>query len=420
MPSRTPRSRLAVGLMSGTSMDGIDAALVRISGPKEKPRLQLLKFISIPYPTWLQTKLLAIARGISTTANEISQLNVILGELFGIAAARVCHERRVSPSRLFIVGSHGQTIFHFGGTRGSQGRVGGRRAILVHEAKAEDALDEDSACGIAFMGKPSTLQIADPAAIAEAVRAPVVADFRVADMAAGGQGAPLVPMVDYLLLRDAREGRVALNIGGIANVTVLPARARPDQVFGFDTGPGNMVMDALVRRFTNGREQYDAAGRVAERGKVDELLLDEILKDPFFEREPPKSAGREQFGEAFVDTHFLSRRRMRFNDAVCTAAELTARTVAGALERFIFPKAKVHRLIVSGGGAHNRFLLGRLKELLPRVSLALSDDFGLPVDAKEAMAFALLADRTMHGLPGNLPAVTGARRAVVLGKISRP
>ena len=414
------RRRLAVGLMSGTSMDGIDAALVRISGPSEKPRVRLLTFITIPYPAWLQKRLLAIAGGKPTTAGELSRLTMMLGELFGVAAARACHESRVWPSRLFIVGSHGQTIFHFGGTRGSKERAGSRGPDFREQPESEGALDDGAVPSVAQEAKPSTLQIADPAVIAETVRAPVVADFRVADMAAGGQGAPLVPMVDYLLLRDQREGRVALNIGGIANVTVIPARARPEDVFGFDTGPGNMVIDALVRHFTKGSESYDAGGRVASRGNVDELVLAEALADPYFQREPPKSAGREQFGQGFVEKHFLTRRRVRFEDAVRTATELTARTVADALERFVFPRVKVHRLIVSGGGAHNRLLVSRLGELLPNLSVDFSDKYGLPVDAKEAIAFAVLADRTLHGLPGNLPSVTGARQPVVLGKLLWP
>jgi anhydro-N-acetylmuramic acid kinase len=248
---------------------------------------------------------------------------------------------------------------------------------------------------------------------------PVVADFRTADMAAGGQGAPLVPMVDYLLLRDDREGRVALNIGGIANITLIPADARPAQVFGFDTGPGNMVIDALVRHFTRGKKAYDAGGGLAARGRVIEPLLAELLHLPFFRQRPPKSGGREQFGAEYVRRHFLRRRGAPPQDLLRTATELTARTVAQGLERHVFSCVKVHRLIVSGGGAHNKFLMKRLGELLPQLKVELSDRYGLPVDAKEAIAFAVLADRTMHGLPGNLPRVTGARRAVILGKLVR-
>ena len=264
------------------------------------------------------------------------------------------------------------------------------------------------------------MQIAEPAVIAERTGVPVVADFRTADMAAGGQGAPLVPMVDYLLLQDARRGTVALNIGGIANFTVIPAAAHPQQVFGFDTGPGNMIIDGIVRHFTEGKKSYDAGGRWAAKGQVIEPLLNDLLQLPFFAQKPPKSAGREQFGQKFLQQFFLKRRSGRAEDLIRTATELTARTIAEAIDRFVLGKIAIHRLIISGGGAHNRLLLMRLGELLPKLRIHRSDEFGLNVDAKEAIAFALLADRTMHGLPGNLPSVTGARRSVVLGKISRP
>jgi anhydro-N-acetylmuramic acid kinase len=278
----------------------------------------------------------------------------------------------------------------------------------------------------------STLQIAEPAVIAERTGVPVAGDFRPADMAAGGQGAPLVPLVDYLLLRDARRGSVALNVGGIANFTVIPAGAKPEQVFGFDTGPGNMIINGLVRHFTGGKKTFDAGGRWAERGRVLEPLLNELLRYPFFLQVPPKSAGREQFGEPFIKRFFLNHRRGRQEDLLRTATELTARTIADALDRFVLGGVQggkrrvaatvpgIDRLIVSGGGAHNRFLVSRLAQILPRLRVQLSDAYGLPVDAKEAIAFAVLADRTMHGLPGNLPTVTGARRTVVLGRISWP
>jgi anhydro-N-acetylmuramic acid kinase len=335
-----------------------------------------------------------VAAGDLTAAAEISQLNFLLGELFAKAALRVCRAAHVSPQRVSVIGSHGQTIYH----QGSAELIPGPMAAVG----------------------ANTLQISEPAVIAERTGVPVVADFRTADVAAGGQGAPLVPMVDYLLLRHGRKGTVALNIGGIANVTVIPAKAKPLNIVGFDTGPGNMVTDALVRHFTGDREYYDAGGRVAALGKVNEPLLADALGHPFFSQPPPKSAGREQFGRAFVELYFFSRRRARFEDLLRTAVELTARTIADALVRFVFPRAKIHRLIVSGGGAHNRLLVKRLVELLPHLTVELSDRYGLPVDAKEAIAFAILADRTLHSLPGNLPSVTGARRAVVLGKIVKP
>jgi anhydro-N-acetylmuramic acid kinase len=394
--------------MSGTSMDGIDAALVRLDGPVEKPRVRLLAFVTLPYLPEVRQWIMRVAAGEWTTAKDISQLNFLLGELFAKAALRVCRVARVSPQRVSVIGSHGQTIYHQG------------RAELIPGHRA--------AVG------PNTLQIAEPAVIAERMGAAVVADFRTADVAAGGQGAPLVPMVEYLLLRDARKGTVALNIGGIANVTVIPAKAKPLDVVGFDTGPGNMVSDALVRHFTGDRDYYDVGGHVAARGKVNEPLLANALCYPFFSQPPPKTAGREQFGRAFVERYFLShpsfssavregskgRGRARFEDLLRTSLELTARTIASALARFVFPGRKVDRLIVSGGGSHNRLLVKRLVELLPNLTVELSDRYGLPMDAKEAIAFAILADRTLHGLPGNLPRVTAARRGVVLGKIVQP
>ena len=409
-------SRLLVGLIAGTSMDGIDAALVRISGPAAQPRVRLLAFETLAYKAPVRKSILRIAAGESVTAGGISQLNFLLGELFAEAALRVCRKARVSPSRLAAIGSHGQTIYH----QGAATREGGRSIA-------------------------STLQIAEPSVIAERTGTPVVADFRTADMAAGGQGAPLVPIVDYLLLRDSRQGTVALNIGGIANFTVIPAGAKPEQIFGFDTGPGNMLIDGLVRHFTTGRKAYDAGGRWAAKGRVIEPLLGEMLRLPFFAQQPPKSAGREQFGQGFLKEFFLreelpiadcrlsigqidhrqssidnKRCSARPEDLLRTASELTARTITDALERFVLGQIDIHRLIISGGGAHNRLLVARLGELLPNLQVHCSDEFGLDVDAKEAIAFAILADRTLHRLPGNLPTVTGARRPVVLGKISRP
>ena len=386
--------RLAVGLMCGTSLDGVDAALVRLAGPPERPRVRLLAFVTLPYPPEVKQWVMRVAAGEWTKAEDLSQLNFLLGELFAKAALRVCRAAHVSPQRVFVIGSHGQTVFH-------QGSL-------------------EFIPGLGQAVGPNTLQIAEPAVIAERTGAPVVADFRTADVAAGGQGAPLVPMVDYLLLRHGQKGTAALNIGGIANVTVIPAGAKPLDIVGFDTGPGNMVSDALVRHFTGEREYYDAGGRVAALGKVNEPLLADALCHPFFSQPPPKSAGREQFGRDFVSRYFFSRRRARFEDLLRTSVELTARTVAGALARFVFPGEKIDRLIVSGGGAHNRLLVKRLVELLPHLTVELSERYGLPVDAKEAIAFAILADRTLHGLPGNLPSVTGARRAVVLGKIVKP
>ena len=383
------RSRFAVGLMSGTSLDAVDAALVRLAGATDKPRVHLRAFVSVPYPPGARRRVLRVASGEAVSAREISQLNFLLGELFAAAALRVCRKASVSPHRLSVIGSHGQTVFHQG--------------FLTREAGREIR---------------STLQIAEPAVIAERTGAPVVANFRTRDVATGGQGAPLVPLVDYLLFRDKSKGTVTLNLGGIANVTVIPAQAGPEEVLGFDTGPGNMVIDALARKFSRSQKSYDSGGRWAACGKVLEEILSRALGFPFFHQAPPKSSGREQFGAAFVERFFFSGRKRRAAcDLLRTATELTARTVAEALQNFVYPKTRIERLIVSGGGAHNRLLLGRISELLPELAVSLSDAHGIPADAKEAIAFAILADRTLQGLPGNLPAVTGARRAVVLGSI---
>ncbi|HEV2349883.1 MAG TPA: anhydro-N-acetylmuramic acid kinase [Terriglobia bacterium] len=394
-------SRLVVGLISGTSMDGIDAALVRITGPGDGPRTRLLAFTVLPYPPEIRQRLMHVAAGQPAMAAEISELNFILGELFGNAAIEVCRRGGVPLQRITAIGSHGQTIFHEGGFAQVQQKPKRGKARPGAGSRA------------------STLQIGEPAVIAALTGATVVANFRTADMAAGGQGAPLVPLVDYLLLGDHRLGTVALNIGGIANFTVIPARARPEDVVGFDTGPGNMVMDALMRHATDGRKSFDRGGGFAAQGKVLQPVLDKVMRLPYFRRTPPKSAGREQFGADFVRRYFLKRRGVRPADLICTATELTARTVATSLQRFVCPGTKIDRLIVSGGGAHNGFLLQRLQALLPGISVHISDDFGLPVDAKEAIAFAVLADRTIHGLAGNLPSVTGARRSVILGSLTQ-
>lgn len=386
--------RCAVGLMSGTSLDGIDAALVEIGGAAERPRIHLRAFVTAPYPSSTRKALLHVASGQPSSAGEISALNYRLGELFARAALAVCRRGGIEPARLSVIGSHGQTIFH----------QGSPAPLDKHHSKRRPA---------------STFQIGEPAVIAERTRAIVVSEFRAADIAAGGQGAPLVPMVDYLLLRNARLGSIALNLGGIANITAIPPGARMEDVFGFDTGPANMVIDGLVRILTRGRKSYDAAGMWASRGEAIEPLLARLLRQPFFARKPPKSAGREQFGEDFLKKYFLPL-KARPEDLLRSATELTARSVAQAIHRFVIPRGQFHRLIISGGGARNQFLRRRLRELLPGLAHFSSDDFGLPVDAKEAISFALLADRTLRGLPGNLPAVTGARRAVALGKITLP
>jgi anhydro-N-acetylmuramic acid kinase len=382
---------LVLGLMSGTSADGIDAALVRISGPPASPRARLENFAAFPYPPAVRSAVLRIANGDATTTREISQLNFRLGELFADAALHACRKFRIAPSRISLIGSHGQTLYH----QGAPSPFLGARVT-------------------------STLQLAEPAIIAERTGITTIADFRPADMAAGGQGAPLVPFVDYLLYSDSRRGRVALNIGGIANLTVLPAAASQKNVFAFDTGPGNMIIDALASHFTRGHLRYDRNAQLARRGHLLPELLNELLAHPFFRVPPPKTAGREEFGAPYA-AHLIAtakRRRIRPADLIHTVTAFTAVSIARALRNFVFPRAHVSDLIISGGGARNPLLVAYLVALLPSLKIISADEFGVPGDAKEAFAFAVLAYETWHGHTNNLPTATGAKHPAIMGKIS--
>jgi anhydro-N-acetylmuramic acid kinase len=385
---RRPRQSgsLVLGMMSGTSADGIDVALVRISGG----RANLENFAAFPFPARVREAILQLGEGRATNTGEISQLNFLLGKVFADAALAACRKFRVRPSQIALIGSHGQTVFH----------QGMPTSFCGHEVA-------------------STLQIGDPSVIAGKTGITTVGDFRPADMAAGGQGAPLVPFVDCLLYRDSRVGRAALNIGGIANVTIIPRAAKIQDVFAFDTGPGNMVMDALVRHFTNGRKAFDQNAEMAGRGKVLPLLLAELLRDRYFSKSPPKTAGREQYGEKYVRRVLAHReaRRARGEDLIRTATILTALSIVDAIHRFVPARAGVSELIVSGGGAHNPLLMAQIEAALPGIRLRTSNQFGVSGDAKEAFAFAVLGWETMHRRAANVPAATGARKAVVLGKV---
>jgi anhydro-N-acetylmuramic acid kinase len=297
----------------------------------------------------------------------------------------------VPPSRVALIGSHGQTIFH-------QGRP------------------------VPYFGSPtaSTLQIGEPSVIAARTGITTVGDFRPADIALGGQGAPLVPYADYLLYRHPKLGRVSLNLGGIANITVIPAAAKPQQVFAFDTGPANMLIDALVSHFTRGRSCFDENAHLAAQGRSIPTLLNELLRDPYLKLSPPKSTGREYYGHAYVKKVLALGRRHRAkpNDLIRAATIFTALSVVDALHRFVLPKTEIHQLIVSGGGAHNPLILAQLSAALPGIEVLPSSRLGIPEDAKEAFAFALLAYEAFHQRPANLPSATGARGPAILGKIS--
>jgi anhydro-N-acetylmuramic acid kinase len=409
-------SLLILGLMSGTSADGIEAALVRVSGAPPNLNSKLLNHTSLPIPPPIRKKILQIAEGTPLPAAEISQLNFRLGHLFAEAALSACKKFHLSPKRLDLIASHGQTIFH-------QGQP------------------------VSFLGKPtsSTLQIADGSLIANLTGVTTISDFRPADMAAGGQGAPLVPFADYLLYRHEKIGRVSLNLGGIANVTVIPARAKPQDVFAFDTGPANILLDALVSHFTRGRQRFDENAALARRGHLNNALIYRLMKDPYLKLSPPKSTGREHFGARYVKDllSFARKHEIRPAELLYTVTYFTAESVVDALRRFVFPKHKISQLIVSGGGSHNPLLMSQLQTLLqifphsPRsssrhsrlrratrhflkdsIDVLPSTHFQIPESAKEAYAFALLAHETFHHRPSNLPSATGATRPAILGKIS--
>ncbi len=390
-PSR-PRTALLLGMMSGTSADGIDLALVRVEGANRAgfPAARLIGFASHSYPAALREEILRVAEGKAATAGDISRLNFRVGEEFARAAAGACRRWRVKPQRIAALGSHGQTIFHQGAPT---------RFLGAHTA--------------------ATLQIGEPAVIAARTGITTVADFRPGDIAAGGQGAPLVPFVDYFLFRDARRGRIALNIGGIANITVIPAGAALGDVLAFDTGPGNMVIDALVRRATGGRQRFDLNAKIASRGTLLPELLDALLAQEYFHLPPPKTAGREQFGETYVRRLLANpaARRARHADLIRTATLLTALSVVDAIHRWVPRRTRISELIVSGGGARNPLLMGQLAAALGKIRVVHSGELGVPENAKEAFAFAILAWETLHRLPSNVPSATGAARPAVLGKI---
>jgi anhydro-N-acetylmuramic acid kinase len=348
---------IVAGIMSGTSLDGIDVAIVDVRGA----RFRVLAYSTTPYAAKVRQGLLAISNRETHTA-RIAEWNFRLAELYAAAVKRTWRKP------LDLVGCHGQTIYH---------------------------------------ARDCTLQIGSGSVLAERLGAPVVSDFRPRDMAAGGRGAPLVPFFDYRLLRHARIARVALNIGGIANVTVIPAGAAIDDVIAFDTGPGNMVIDQLVGRMHGGR--FDRGGRIAQRGTLDEALLEKLLRDPYLRAKPPKTAGREQYGPEFADRFPANASGVR------TATAFTAASIAEGIRRF---GGATRELIVSGGGVHNPVLMSYLAAFLPDVRIRTIDEFGVHSDAKEAVAFALLAAETAAGRPSNVPSATGARRAVVLGEIA--
>ena len=415
MSKATNAAMTVAGVMSGTSADGINVALVRVDGGKVgsretlredsgsrgrgRPRhtIKLLGHAEYSYPAKVRAAVLAAMNATHANVADLARLNSLLGELYADAVLATQQTFRVKAE---LVGCHGQTLYHQGETQ-------------------------------LFLGRKivATWQTGEAAIIAARVGVPVVSDFRPADMAAGGKGAPLVPYLDYLLFRDPKIGRIVQNIGGIANLTAIPAGADSDSVFAFDTGPGNMVIDAVTDALFG--RAFDRGGKIAASGNVLEPVVEPMLRSEFFRAKPPKTAGREEFGREFVREFLRRCGRARKEDVVATATALTARSIANAVRRFVISKAAISRsgtvakcsyreMILSGGGSRNATLVSMLAtELAPLgVKLRFSDEFGLPSEAKEAVAFAVLAYETWNRRASNVSSATGAKRGAILGKIS--
>jgi anhydro-N-acetylmuramic acid kinase len=377
------KEKLVVGLISGTSMDGIDAALLKITGSGTGTRIELINFICVPYEENIRRGLEGLSRNCSPA--DISRLDFLIGAAFADAALRVIEEAGLEKGSVDLIGSHGQTVYHNPPSRKE--------------------------------GIPSTLQLGELDMIAETTGITTVGDFRTRDISAGGEGAPLVPYADYLLFNNTGRVRIAQNIGGIANATVITERL--DDVTAFDTGPGNMLMDRVINISTGGKKRFDEGGEYASRGEADEKLLKELLAEPYFSLPPPKSTGEELFGreraEALVSR--VNKGQIPLIDLMATLLELTVKSISLSYERFIFPQHNISEIIFSGGGCRNPVLMDRLRTEFRDIKCSTTDDYGIPSDAKEAAAFAILANELISGNPGNLTGVTGASHRVPLGKI---
>jgi len=375
-----------VGLMSGTSGDGVDAALVEITGRNKSLRARTLAAQTLAYPRTLQQRI--VTASVSGTVGEICHLNALLGEWFADAALQVIRLAKLRPADIALIGSHGQTVHH-----------------LPHGIQAS---------GVGAIR--STLQIAEPAVIAERTGITTIGNFRARDIAAGGQGAPLTPAAHALLLKHPKRARLVVNLGGISNVTYVPRGGSEEGVVAFDTGPANMVLDGLVARLTGGRFLMDRDGKMASRGKADTRLLGKLLAHPFLSKRPPKSTGREEFGPALVDELIKAQHQQKLSmeDLLATCSMWTAKAV-GTSRRWI--RGHVDEVVVGGGGVRNRAIMGHLSSVFSPVPVITFDALGWDSKAFEAVAFALLAYQTALGRWGNLPAVTGATHPVILGAV---
>lgn len=372
------------GLMSGTSADGVDVAIIDFDGEK----VRVLAFDTFDYPPALRRSIFGLFELQNCRLADICHLNFVIGEVFAEAVMKLCKKSKIDLSTIDLIGSHGQTIFH-----NPEGKRFGKRIVR------------------------STLQIGEPSVIAQRTGITTVADFRPKDMAAGGQGAPLVPFADYVLFKDKKLKRVIQNIGGIANVTFLPAGGQLKDIIAFDTGPGNMIIDRIVSLVTKGRKKFDRDGKIAKQGKVVKEMLNNMLRHPFFRQKPPKSTGREMFGKDYCDALYkhAMKKMIPPEDIVATVTAFTAESIARSYRRFL--PAMPDEIILCGGGARNKTLVNMLQQQFGKVKILLSDQLGINCDAKEAISFAILAYAAIKGIANNVPSATGADQPLVLGKI---
>ena len=392
---RSKPVRRVVGLMSGTSVDGIDAALVEIGGTDEAPEVRLVAFEDRPWPEEVRRQIFPLFRPETATVDKIGYMNFLMGEIYARSVSSVVEKAGLTLADIDLIGSHGQTIWH-----------------------------APEVCGKDGFPVRFTVQIGEGSVIAARTGVPTVSDFRVADMAVGGQGAPLVPFSEYLLYRRPGETILLQNIGGIGNMTVLPGDEGPEAVYAFDTGPGNMIIDAVVSALTGGAKTYDAGGAMAAEGRVDEALLAMLQQDPYYDMPLPKTTGRELFGVQYVGKILDYQRAHGLSDAdvLATVTDLTAWSIADGYARYVLPRRQAAELVVGGGGSYNATLLGFLRTRFAPygVQVRTQEDLGWSSDAKEAVAFALMADCCVREKPNVLPSVTGAKAAAIMGKISLP
>ncbi|WP_153463154.1 anhydro-N-acetylmuramic acid kinase [Sediminibacillus terrae] len=381
--------QLGIGLMSGTSLDGIDAVLIEIEGSSIHTKVNVIESLTHEYESDVRTAIKELCNPEKATLEKICSMNMFLGRELGMIVNELLDKADIGKEEVLFVSSHGQTIFHK--------PVGGENRMDV----------------------PGTLQIGDLSMLSEMTGITAVGDFRTADMSAGGQGAPLVSFVDYILFNNPDRSRAIQNIGGIGNVTYIPKNAKKDQIMSFDTGPGNMVIDEVVYRLTEGKQAYDKDGRIAYRGEANKKLLNKLMEHPYFAMKPPKTTGRELFGSSFVDTFMRDSADLSFEDRVATVTAWTAKTIAQSYSSFIESSCNsIDDVVIGGGGSYNPFLMEQLHRYLPNQTVYKHEDFQLSSDLKEAIAFAILGYHCLIGQSNQIPSATGADNPVIMGKIS--